>query len=330
LFSTVDTPAPEVPRDQWQRPLIVPPGGGDPVAYTRCTTYVKVLDDQYALQKWLQRKVAVGLSRRPDLLLSAAAHEDDNTKLDEICQLAAEAAEATTAATTGTALHRICERIDNGEKLPNIPKGHTRDIRAYQKAMEPFTIIETERFGVLDELQVGGTWDRVIEWQGRRYIGDLKTGKQIARGILAIAMQLAVYANSTPYSVAPDGSAGRQPRDYELDTSRGLVIHLPAGTGKCHLHWVDLDRGWEAVKAATLVRWWRRQQDISVPFDPDETSIARVDDHNVSDDQMSEWILTAPDEDALGWLWSTHGKEWDDRHRELATARMNLIKGGLK
>src|SRR5690606_1008152 len=70
-----------VQRDRWGRPLIVPPGGGDPVAYTRVSTLAKALDDTSNLMAWKQRVTAVGLARRQDLRTRLAgiiaSHPDD-------------------------------------------------------------------------------------------------------------------------------------------------------------------------------------------------------------------------------------------------------------
>src|SRR5690606_327328 len=60
-----------IPRDRFKRPLIVPPDGGTPVAYTRATTLAKTLDDTYNLQQWAERQVLVGAGMRPDLGVSA-------------------------------------------------------------------------------------------------------------------------------------------------------------------------------------------------------------------------------------------------------------------
>ena len=44
-----EPPHTDIPRDHWNRPLVVPPGGGNPVPYTRCTTFIDPLEDQYNL-----------------------------------------------------------------------------------------------------------------------------------------------------------------------------------------------------------------------------------------------------------------------------------------
>ena len=42
----------EIPRDRWDRPLIIPPNGEQPVAYTRVSTLAKALDDLSQLMAW--------------------------------------------------------------------------------------------------------------------------------------------------------------------------------------------------------------------------------------------------------------------------------------
>jgi hypothetical protein len=252
--------APQVPRDRWQRPLVIPRGGGTPVAYTRCTTYVGVLEDTYNLARWQQRMVALGLASRPDLLLAVSAHSDDKAQLNQICVDAQEAAAAHAAATTGTALHALTERLDRGLPVGVIPEAYQADLAAYEKATVELTPVEIETFTVLDTLQIGGTPDRVVEFRGDRYIADVKTGS-IEYGMGKIAMQLAVYSRSSLYNPTNGQRAG-----LRVNQNNAIVIHLPAGEGRCELHWVNIAAGWEAVKLATSVRAWRARSGLSMPF----------------------------------------------------------------
>jgi len=57
----------EIDRDRYGRPLVVPPNGGKPVAYTRATTIANSLDDASALTAWKMRMAAIGLTTRPDI-----------------------------------------------------------------------------------------------------------------------------------------------------------------------------------------------------------------------------------------------------------------------
>jgi hypothetical protein len=88
------TPPVEIARDHWGRPMVVPPGGGKATPYTRCTTFVGVLEDTYNLSRWQQRMVAIGLNDRPDLAIAVSAHRDDKVRLSAICDEAMEAAKA--------------------------------------------------------------------------------------------------------------------------------------------------------------------------------------------------------------------------------------------
>lgn len=266
-----DPPTEPIPRDRWDRPLVTPPEGGKRVAYTRATTFVDCLDDKYNLQQWEKRMVAVGLSMRPDLMLAVSAHSDPSDmrqkrELDRITEQAKEAAKASAAATTGTALHALTERIDRGEDIPAVPDQYRADLEAYQETtagLEPMLI---EAFTVHDELKIGGTPDRVYRYECAGYIGDVKTGN-VDFGALKIAMQLAVYSRSQPYDHTTN-----QRRPYPIDVSQdwGLVVHLPAGAGKCELRWIDLNAGWDAVQLARQVRQWRNHKHLYQPFTTSE------------------------------------------------------------
>lgn len=260
-MTTLTTVKAEPERDRWGRPMIIPPDGGKAKAYTRVTTFIDVLDDRYNLELWKLRQAAIGLADRPDLLLAVSAHRDDKKKLDRICSDAMEAAKSSAGATTGTALHALTELVDAGRDLPVVPADAKADLDAYWAAMAPFEIVAMEQFGVHDELQVGGTWDRIVGYAGRRFVADLKTGTTIDYSISKIAMQLALYSRCMAYE---PGTGARRP--LEVDQRNGLVIHLPAGSGQCHLHWVSLEAGWEGIQIARQVREWRTRKGLSVPF----------------------------------------------------------------
>lgn len=294
-----------VPRDRWQRPLIKQEGG-KPKPYTRCTTFVGCLEDTFNLAKWQQRMVALGLASRSDLLLSVSAHSDDKAELDRICEAAKEAAAASSAATTGTALHRICERIDNGEKV-EVPAAAKADVAAYQRATKGIRWTHIERITVHDGLQVAGTPDRIgVPADGKAMVYDLKTGS-IEYGMGKIAMQLALYARSAVYDVE---TGARIPLDVDLD--RAVVIHLPAGSGTCELVEVDIAAGWEGVLLAQQVRAWRTRKGLSRPLGAAPRSIADL-------------IAAATDEMALRRLWAEHNAEWNDELTALAKQRLAAL-----
>lgn len=245
----------DIDRDRFGRPLVTPPGGGKPVAYTRATTYVNALDDKEGLMRWKARMTALGVASRPDLALAIQSTDpDDKRSLDATVGQALDAARASAAATTGTALHQLTERIDEGGTLDGLalPDEHRESLDAYRRATSHLEWVAVEQFRVNDELQIGGTADRLAVVDGKTVIADVKTGKIDYPG--SFAMQLAVYAHSVPYQ--PDTGARGQDTP-PTDTERGLIIHLPAGGGDCTLYWIDLVAGWEAVQLASKVRQWR-------------------------------------------------------------------------
>ena len=241
----------EIARDRYGRPMVVPPKGGKAVPYTRTTTVAGSLDDGTALVAWKLRMAAAGLTLRPDLLLAASAARENKLEMDKLVEDAMEAAGATSAATIGTAIHTLTEKHDRGEDLGVIPEDYVADIQAYADVTKPFKHIHIEQFSVLDKYKIAGTPDRVVEYKGEKFIADLKTGSISYPH--KIAMQLAVYANGLPYdpATATRGSWG------DINTERGIIIHLPAGSGECTLHFVDLKKGWKGIQLAMKVRTWR-------------------------------------------------------------------------
>lgn len=339
-----DQPTTEIPRDRWGRPLVTPPNGGKPVGYTRTTSYVGALEDTFNLERWKMRMVALGLSARDDLLLSVVAHHDDKNHLNKICDQAVEAAKASAAATTGTALHSLTEQHDRGTlDLARVPAAYRPDIEAYARAVAGIEILDIEGFGVLDDLQVGGTWDRIGRLpDGRTVVLDVKTGS-IEWGLGKIAMQLACYARATPYNHV--GAVRGRPNPEHVDQSAALIVHLPAGEGTCSLVEVDIKAGWEAVALATAVRDWRKRKNLSRPYavaparapyqgHPAENRPPAADhvallDGDVTRDHIALAISFATTAERLRGIWAANEAQWTPELTELAKARRALIEGGL-
>lgn len=260
----------EIERDRWGRPMILPPTGGKTakrVPYRRTTTFVGCLDDMNGLLKWQARQVAYGMGQRRDLVLAAAAADPgDKRKLGEIADKAAEHAKgmAGDAAETGTALHSLTERVDRGEPLGVVPTEYKADIEAYRKATERIEFTDIETFRVHDKWQVAGTADRIGMLHGRPMIMDIKTGSIDYPH--KMAMQLAIYARSVPYDIATDTrGSDAQP----VDLNRGIIIHLPAGQGRCDLYEIDIAKGWGACLIAKSVWAWRSTKGLAEMIDPE-------------------------------------------------------------
>lgn len=280
----------EVQRDRYGRPLIIPPEGGKPVPYTRCTTYVGALEDTYNLGGWQQRMAVAGIAMRPDLHLRAvslgkppvrdgsaeaeAVEKKWKSEMNKLVDEAREAAAASASATIGTSLHSLTEVIDRGRDLDwqTIPERYRVHLTNYIEATRTMHPVAVERFVVNDALKVGGTADRFVTIEGfdGLFVADLKTGS-VEYGAGKIAMQLAVYANSQAY----DPQTGTRTPPPGIRRDLGVVIHLDAVTGTCQLLWADLATAWEAVKVAGWVREWRKRKNLLVPaqFTPEQPAL---------------------------------------------------------
>lgn len=250
-----------IERDRWGRPMIKTPSG-EMKAYTRCTTYVGALEDRFGLEKWSERMVMKGLINRPDLRLSVSAHFDDDKELNKIAMQAKDAAQAGVAATTGTAVHKLTETHDMGKPLPEgLEESPRADVLAYAKATVGLEVVSMEQFVVVDSIEVGGTFDRLVKYKGKYYIADIKTGS-VEYGSGKMAMQLGVYSRGLGYDHVSKERTELPP----VDQKNGIIIHLPAGKATCQLYWINIGAGWDSVELATKVREWRKRKDLMHGF----------------------------------------------------------------
>ncbi len=271
---------PDIPRDRWGRPLITPPDGGKPIAYTRVSTMAKSLDDTSNLMAWKQRVTAVGLARRVDLRTRLAgiiaSNPDDpvggpgKRDLTALCTEAAEAGGASAAASTGTGIHELTEAVDRGTDPADllVDDSLVDRLRQYAYAMAALEVLDIETFVVNDAVQAAGTFDRLVRLpDGRVVVADLKTGNHDADYPLGVATQIAIYANGHRYNPA---TGERAPLHPDLDPTTGVLIHLPQKGDGCHLYTLDLTAGWQAARTAAEVhriRKWRANT-IARPYSP--------------------------------------------------------------
>lgn len=231
------------------------------------TTLAAALDDETNITKWKLRNAIKGIGLRPDLLALAQAHTlDDKQVLNKAAEQAMDAAMANVRSNLGTALHRMAERVDSGEKFP-VPPAHQADISAYQM-LKQATRVETradfmERITVVPEIGVAGTIDRIGRRDGVIHIVDLKTGENLDFGWVKMAIQLAVYSRGRGlWNMDAEAWEPMPP----VDQARGIVIHVPAGSGKAEAHWVNLTAGWQLAQLAYQVREARKTKDLHQPL----------------------------------------------------------------
>jgi len=252
-----------VQRDQYDRPLIIQPGGGV-IPYGRISGLGKLLDDETNLIAWKQRMTAIGVARRPYLVaVAATADRDDKKTLDAVVTAAMAAAESDAASNIGSAFHRITDVAERGGDLGYVPDHFRPGLASFEAATAHLKVIAMERFVVCDELQVAGSFDRLyLTADGKFRIGDTKAGAWAARFPHAIAVQLACYAHGDLYDTV---TGERTPLSAIVDKQIGILMHVPAKTGVCTVYDVDLAAGWGAAKLAVQVREWRRAKSLIRP-----------------------------------------------------------------
>jgi hypothetical protein len=264
---TFSAPIQDIPRDRWGRPLITPPDGGKPEPYTRISTLCKALDTEDGLKLWFGRMTALGVARNPALLAQASTltkEPDDKKQLNALVDSAMNIAGAYDARELGTALHRLTELADTGGDLTNMQPAQQADLDAYMEATAKLTVVAVERFVVVDQVKAAGSFDRLYQLpDGRVVIGDLKTGSSAADFPLPIAVQTGLYANGSLY----DHATNTRTPLTGVSTDVALLVHLPAGTGTCTLHLLDIRGALAAAQVAVGIREWRKAK-LATPYQP--------------------------------------------------------------
>jgi hypothetical protein len=310
----------QIERDQRGRPLIT--YQGKRIGYTRATTLAGALEDTFNLSLWARRQVILGLLDKPALLLTAASGRDNVKALNQVAEDAMTAAGAGNAAAVGTAIHALAEKLDAGQDVGPVPGDYQRDLDAYRHATRDLKMIHSEGFVVVDEYQVAGSFDRIVEYQGERFIADIKTGS-IDYGAGKIAIQLAIYAHGQLYDQATDT---RTPLPG-VNGQRGIVIHVPAGTGTARLLWVDIEQGWRMVPVAHGVRQWNKRRDLFEEWDA-QGAMTNLVDAGLIDDPISAQLRAAASPAALVTIWEDNATAWTNEHTATAAARKQELLGG--
>lgn len=206
-----------VPRDGYDRPLVVPRKGGKPVPHSRTTTFIDCIEDKSNLTDWRVRSAVEGVIVKPSLLDEAAALDKDDPqykkKMKALVERMLNAAGANDKREKGTHLHELSELVDANLPLPDgTSDSDVRDMGAYMMATLDFDFEHVEKLVVVNSLGVAGTPDRVARYTGwgplvgkehlwfdnALLITDLKTGT-VEYGALKMAAQLGIYSRGEFY-----------------------------------------------------------------------------------------------------------------------------------
>ena len=151
---------------------------------------------------------------------------------------------------TGTRIHALCDAIARGETPDMTPDEapYIAGFRTFLRAREP-RIVATEQMGVNLTEGYAGTFDLIVEMDGKRWMLDVKTGKGLYPEMGA---QLAAYTKFDFLGKPNDPTRYPMPR-----CQRFGILHLrPEGYGLAPF---AVDKGtWEAFRAMCVVSRWVR------------------------------------------------------------------------
>jgi len=248
-------------RDRYGRRLIIPPGGGDPVAYASASTIAGMVTGGGGLPYWMAGNTAIQVARDADLRLAFATmdYERDKSKVVETVKIAMARAGTNRASLMGTAVHGFTEpscRQCGARPHGDVPEELAADVEAYETtlARKGLESVDSEVFIVNDDLGVCGSFDDLYYWEpaGVYVVADKKTGSLKPA---QIAAQLAIYANGQRYDSATGERSRLAPAGHLFNRLVGLSVHLPLGQGRAVIQPVDLTMGLELARAAVTI--WR-------------------------------------------------------------------------
>lgn len=302
---------PLIKRGRYQ---IVPANGGNPKPHTRVTNFAKKLEDEFGLTKWKLRTVMLGTAMDAGIGAMALANSDDVKTLDDLTEKAMDAARANVRRETGTALHRMTERVDAGETGLKFGQ-YEKDMQAYTAALASIgaRIELIEAVIVHEPLGLAGRFDRTVTIGERRYLADLKTGEDLSYSWGSIAVQLAIYAGATTIY---DPATKKHSPMVAVDQGRALVIHLPPGKGEATLYWVNLEAGRYAIELTQKLQAWRKGTKSLVQIDP-APFVARPELREYTRSRVQTIIAAGHGAElAQGWPERTPTLKGSDQHSE--------------
>lgn len=254
-------------------PLVSDPENpGKTLRYSRPSSYAKCLDDEEALVNWKMWKAMDGVARSKALQTQIVATKDeDRAEKKELREKAMDKGSANERADQGTGLHAMTVRAEDATDTAfHPPESIANDLDAYIEALDAYGLVSemTEVHMVNDELRAAGTADRIFRltkrlqtpsglWiePGELVIGDLKTGAKLDFSMPGYAVQIALYAHGKLYDIHTERRLATPP----IHQGWGLMIHLPVGSARCDVLWVDLEVGTFGAWLAKEVKEWRRK-----------------------------------------------------------------------
>lgn len=251
--------------DRWKRYLLPDPITSHMKPWTRVTTLSATISDRYMLEQWEKRSVAVGLSRRPDLVELAASCDPDDSEdkktLNKIAKQAIEASGSSRGANMGTAFHKFVEKMDSGKPLGKVRGETASALKAYIDILSRKGLVirpeYSERIILNHKAGVAGRLDRLANYLNNEelYVADVKTQKSLDFGTLQIGAQLALYASA---EYIWDEKREEWETIPPINQETAFVVWVPIGQNVAEVRRVDLKVGGIISQISQEVRKLRK------------------------------------------------------------------------
>lgn len=333
-----DEPTDGIPRDRWDRPMLVPRSGPEAAAqtaggeakrvpYTRASTLASFIENDTHIQRWKMRYLARGYGQNEDLAALAGVEtystgfgmpdrDRENSasgkRLDELNDRVLDRMRISEKADYGTVVHVATEPGFEGY----VPDRADADVESFKAIVTShgIKIVGTELFTANDVTMSAGTFDHLMWVPGYGFvITDKKTSAKVDGPHFAI--QLAGYANGELY--LPDDT--RAPLESltggeAINRDVGLIFWIKNGVTE--IHEVDLKLGWKGAQIAAAARDYNKAKH---PGRVDGNIALAAMQYRAG---MLEQVAGATDRATIEGLWKVNSHLWTDDHTKAATKRI--------
>lgn len=304
----------------------------DGVRAKSVTAVAKIPVDQYGIQMWHQRMVAIGTTIDDNLRENVARHIDNNQALNDLCEDAKKVAKAHHKADRGSQMHRVLELVLLDQEHKLLTDQQRRDADTLKRTLDRYKLTPydqlTEQFVIWPHYVVAGRFDAVLEAaDGRLLLCDLKSGANAVKYPQTTAVQLALYARAPHISdhihTAGDKSNITDWRTMpaRLDLHYGYVLLVEPNADVGTFHELDIEHGWAgAQQALRIVEWQKalnRGKDIAREIPPEPP--------------LLEQALNAPTLAVLRQIWkeAQTTAELNQELRDACATRSQTLKKEL-
>ena len=200
--------------------------------YGRPSGYGELIDDAWAIRKWGERQVALGIAMEPSILRELDNADDERKALDRIAMKAHDVAGSDIAAARGTWVHTLTEWAEKRSEVfpkPDARFGITKDqeigiAKGWLDLLADngLEVVASELPVVNDDVRLAGTLDRIVRLTrdlpfngvvvpaGSLVVLDVKTSKlhadddELPSFWSSYPIQIATYAAAVPYDTERD------------------------------------------------------------------------------------------------------------------------------